>query len=1132
MKVTVIVLFTCVYALFATEASSQNTKVSIYADNLSVREVIREIEEQTDYLFVYNKNEVNVNRSILLNVVDEPIFDVLNKIFAETEVEYKLVGKNITLIKRSLLSEKNKIDQQTPKKVTGAITDQKGEPIIGANVVEKGTTNGTITDMDGKFSLQVEDKAILLVSYIGYLEQNINTAGKTTVNVLLQENTQALEEVVVVGYGVQKKANLTGAVSTVSQDVFENKSMSTPLAALQGVIPGVGVTRGSGKPGGENYNVQIRGASSINNVGVLVMVDGVRGSLNELNPNDIESISVLKDAAAAAIYGSNAAGGVMLITTKKGKNDKVEISYSGSFGVTQASRMPTRMKSWDEAKYYDESLLNSAGTIYWGETKYAWMRGEKLDVIDEIGIRSGVRPSDFFPGERFVIDPTRPNVWLSYSDVDQIKVALKKTNTTQTHNLSAKGGNEKNSYYMSAGYYNRRGILRYGPDSEERYNLRLNLQNKFTDKISLNSVLAFTNNNIYQPARGVDEIILLAYKFWGWEEPYRPNGEYHASNGIWPSIIQIEKEEGKDTRKNYQFEGSVNLKIEDVFPGLEINLIGAKRMGINQGDRHVKTLTYTGAAGIPIVFNPTNSMHKFSNFSHYTSFQAFATYNLKFLEKHNFTVLGGYSFEDFRHDNLSAGISNLVTNELFSLNWGDPQTATVSDGVTSASTMGYFARLNYSFNDKYLFESNLRYDGSSRLAPQSRWQLFPSLSAGWIVSNESFFPENNIISNLKLRASWGQLGNSDALGYYDYIGMLNAGSNIPFNNARNTRVYQSQLASPEKTWETIETTNIGIDTWFLNNRLSLTGEYYIKRNKDMLANMEVQSIIGVGLPTFNIGELKTNGWEINLTWKDMSKPFKYWVSAQLSDNTNKLVKYSGKNVVTLGQVALLEGMPLNTIWGYKTDGLFQSDQEYKDYGVFINPRTGQGDMKYVDLDGDEKISMGEGTLKDHGDMVKLGDTNPRYMFGLDLGFEWNGFSFSCFFQGVAKRKILLNTVDLQPMFSEVRMPYAEQLDYWTTENRNAFWPRPYLGSTHSYWASDYWIQDAAYIRLKNIELGYTLPQSLTERVSLRKVRVFMSGQDVFELTNVFSFIDPELPNNAGVTYPFSRVFQAGLNITF
>jgi hypothetical protein len=361
---------------------------------------------------------------------------------------------------------------------------------------------------------------------------------------------------------------------------------------------------------------------------------------------------------------------------------------------------------------------------------------------------------------------------------------------------------------------------------------------------------------------------------------------------------------------------------------------------------------------------------------------------------------------------------------------------------------------------------------------------------------------------------------------------LNANSSLPFNGAPTQYIYQNKLASPTKTWETVETSNIGIDFVTFNGKLSVSADAYIKKNKNMLASMEVPSIIGVGLPSYNVGELETRGWDLQLSWKEMTGKFKYWVSINLSDNTNKLIRYEGRNIIVEGVNRLIEGMPLNTLWGYKTDGLFQSNQEYADYGVFIDPKTGEGDMKYLDLKADKKINAGSGTPEDHGDLVRLGDTNPRYLFGINLGFRWKGFDFNSFFQGVGKRKFFLNNSFLMPIQATEYSPIKEQLDYWTTENRDAFWPRLYTGGMQSYKPSDYWIQDAAYIRLKNIEIGYTFPQAFTQKACLSKARLFISGQDLWETTKAFSFVDPEFPNDAGFVYPFYRSISLGLNITF
>jgi hypothetical protein len=367
--------------------------------------------------------------------------------------------------------------------------------------------------------------------------------------------------------------------------------------------------------------------------------------------------------------------------------------------------------------------------------------------------------------------------------------------------------------------------------------------------------------------------------------------------------------------------------------------------------------------------------------------------------------------------------------------------------------------------------------------------------------------------------------------------MLNASANLPFNNVNTQYIYQTVLASSTKTWETVETSNIGIDLSTFNNRLVFTADAYIKHNKNMLASLQVPSIIGVGLSSYNLGELETRGWEVSATWKEMSRKFKYWVTVNLSDNTNKLVRYQGRNIVQAGTVPLIEGMPINTIWGYKTDGLFQSDQEYADYGVYIDPKTGGGDVKYLDLDGNKRIDIGEGTLKNHGDLVLLGDANPRYLFGVSFGFKWNGLDFSTFFQGVGKRNFAMQSGDIwnspYTVFSDaIAMVLREQLDYWTPDNPKAFWPRPYVNGLQSYMPSDYWIQDAAYIRLKNIEIGYTIPPSLSQKAAISKARLFISGQDLWETTKTFSYIDPESPNNIGYIYPFYRSVSFGLNVTF
>lgn len=1130
MRLTIFLFFLGFVEVLASNSLAQTTKLSLDVKNSSIESALQDIEKQSDFRFIYNKEKVDVDSHVNVQLRDKSVIEVLDVLFQNKSINYTFFGKNIVLANDGTASAQQQIS------VSGHVTDSSHSPLPGVSIVIKGTTKGTITNIDGTYSLKnVPANAVLVFSFVGMKTEEMQVEGKSYIDVVMSEDAYGIEEVVAVGYGTQKKVNLTGAVGVASKEIFEDKSVPNAIAAIQGTLPGVRVTKTSGEPGSENYQMQIRGASSINSVGTLVLIDGVAGNLSNINPNDIESISVLKDAAAAAIYGSNAAGGVILVTTKKGKAGKAVVQYNGMYGMTMMGRLPTPSSAYEQMKALSLGFRNAGSPLLeWEDpVRLAWLRGERLDEVDYTGASVQI-----YPTGRFFVTKSRPNVWQSANSVNLIDEYTRSTNPVQSHNVSVSGGDEKNSFFFSAGYYNRHGILRYGPDSNERYNLRFNSNNELSKNVKLITTAAYTNNNIYQPITGSQAILNYALRYWSSGVTYGPTGEYFASHGLWPSYVQVMKEGGENTTKGYAFRGRSELIIEDLLPGLRFNVVGGVKDEVGKNYKTARTLTYMGPLGTPtLIFNSPNGMSKSSLFSKYSTLQSFATYEFSIKESHNLKLLVGYSYDDYRNESIAAGVSSLVTNDFFSLNWGDPDTKTNSDVVSSWATMAGFGRINYNFMEKYLFEANLRYDGSSRLAPSNRWNAFPSLSAGWNINKEAFFQNVNSIQNLKLRASWGQLGNSNALGLYDYVALLNTSNSLPFNDSPTQYVYQSLLASKSKTWETVETSNIGLDLTAFNRRLTFTADAYIKTNKNMLVNIEVPATLGVGTSSYNYGKLKTKGWEVAIGWKERSRKFKYGITLNLSDNTNKLVKYEGKNIVSPGQVSLIEGLPLNTLWGYKTDGLFQSDQEYQDYGVFINSRTGGGDMKYIDLNDNKKIDIGAGTLEDHGDLVRLGDTNPRYLFGINFESSWKGIDFSCFFQGVGKRQFSLQNGNIwytmYASFSDaVNLPFKEKLDYWTPENLDAFWPRPYNGGMQSYLPSDYWIQDASYIRLKNVELGYTFPQSIIRKARISKARIFVSGQDLFEFTKTFSWIDPEQPDNSGVIYPFYRSVSLGLNVTF
>jgi TonB-linked SusC/RagA family outer membrane protein len=925
---------------------------------------------------------------------------------------------------------------------------------------------------------------------------------------------------VVVGYGVQKKVNLSGAVAQVGGKELVNRPVPNVTGALQGVMPGVTVLRGSGKPGAEGYGIRVRGFTSSNSANALVLVDGIEQDINLLDPNDVESITVLKDASASAIYGARAAAGVILVTTKQGVAGKTRITYNTYYGINITARQPQRLNSWDEQTLIDEARFNATGAREFNAEQMEWLKNPNFSY----------RPN-----------PTADR-WEYYGNNNWIKEGMDKINHQQSHSLSIGGGDQKVNYLVSGGYYTRDGVLRFGPDDNSRYNIKLNLNaelNKYVSvKLTTGYIGSFTRENSF----GTEQIINRLYRSRTRQSLYVPAEDMTGNkyNGdLQVNAVDIEKNAGLETRDYETFTGKLNFQVKNVIKGLTLDVIGWRNQNNYNMGNNSKTLYWYGRSVNTVRFsiNTPNSMTLVKNKAYQNNMQSFLTYNLK-LRDHAFTLLQGGSYEEYRKDEVTASGQSMISNDYFSLNFADPLTKTSKDLVQTWALASAFGRLNYSFKGKYLFEASYRYDGSSRLAPSNRWQLFPSFSGAWRISEENFMEQLPFINSMKVRASWGQLGNSAAIGLYDYIPLLTSGlttsNNVVFNGVRTPYFYQGVLASPDISWETIQQSNIGVDLAVLKNKLNITADYYVKRNKDMLATLNVPNIIGVATGFTNVGELKSWGAELEVKWKDKIGKLDYHVGFNISDNQNELVKYDGKNSIgTGGVISLMEGFALNTVWGYKTDGFFQSQEEadaYKrtvSYPFFANPKA--GDMKYLDLNGDGKIDAGNGTPENPGDLVYLGTTNARYTYGFDLGASWKGFDFSVFFQGALERKFLISEETLSPMLGTADMPWTIHMDRWTPENPNAFFPRMYQTSAHNYRPSDRWAQNGSYIRLKNIQLGYRVP---VNKKYFRELKVYVSGQDLWESTKVLKVFDPEVGNNASATgYPFYRSIAFGLNVS-
>ena len=1142
MRITVFLLFFGSFQLFALNLDAQ-AKIELNANSVTIKELIDVIEEQTDFLVLFRNNDVKVNRVVTLDDRKGSLSAILDEAFDGTDINYEFRNKYIVLSNENAGSQ---VITQSGKRISGKVSDANGEPIIGASVIEKGTNNGVNTDANGNFLLNVGDNAILQFSYLGYAAKEIPVRNQTQINVILDEDVQSLNEVVVVGYGQQKKVSLTGAVSQVSgQDILQHPGTNV-TNSLQGLMPGVTILRSSGQPGSENSGLRIRGFTSVNGVNALVLVDGVESGLDMLNPDDIESISVLKDASSASIYGSRAAGGVVLVTTKRGAPQKITINYDGSAGINVPGMMPQRMPPWEEQQYILDARIAA------------------LDVIEF--------PSDFSewlanPNYMRDLHPSAINRYQSaIGNSNWIYEGLRPYTATQRHALSVNGGHGKTSYFISGGYYTQNGLFKYGPDNNNRYNLRLNLATEFNKYMDFKLIASYENNITNRNSVSHESIMNDLYTARGRENMYLPEDDINYakdpySSDLIANPIRAMKFAGTDITQNYFTTANANLHIKNVVKGLTLDLNASRRFGTYSREIDRVYLPGQGRNGPRGDYNtnsPNSNVQKIKNESKQDKLEALLNYKSDF-GKHSLAVLAGASYEQFMRDQIDIRAYGLLSDELFSFNFYDSGTATnsvLNDAINQWKMASLFGRINYSYANRYLLEFVTRYDGSSRLAPGNRFGFFPGGSVGWVLSEEPFFEKGrNIINFLKLRASYGEVGNSTALGsmYYPYIGTIYRSTDpVTGRYMGEPFYYQREMISKDISWETVTTTNAAVDMAFLKSRLNMTAEYFWKTNNDMLSRLAPGNLVGIEvLPYENVGAMKIWGWEISAGWRDKIGNVHYSVTFNIDDSSNKLVDYKGINTISPGTVQLIEGYPMYTLWGYQTNGFWNSRDEYLAYKA-ANPgyqswqdaRLAGGDVRYVAQGKANHTigSIGSSTPDDPGDLIYLGDATPHYAFGFNLGLQWKGFDFACFLQGIGKRKFFINSTALTPLGSAAQMPWTINRDYWREDNKDAYFARLYESGSHNYQYADRWLQNGAYIRMKNIQLGYTVPL----KKYVQKLRIYVTGNDVWEYTKMLKAWDPEYGNNTETRtsegtlnnrvsrsyYPFMRTWTGGINITF
>lgn len=1024
--------------------------------------------------------------------------------------------------------------------VSGTVTDESGMPIPGATVSVPGTNIGTATDLDGKFSLTVDENAQIVFSFIGFESQTVNVGNRSTINITLVEDTQSLDEVVVVGYGTQEKVNLTGAVGVATSERLQNRPIANVGEGLQGVIPNLNIAPQNGDPS-QSPSFNIRGYQSINGGSPLILVDNVPMDLNRINPNDIESVSVLKDASAAAVYGARAAFGVVLVTTKSGKAGKVRVSLNSQMSLgkpifnmdpitdpyrfVQARNLANERTNGRPA--YDQDMID--GTKAWSENptdENAW------GVVD-----GNLRFYGFN----------------NYQDQIMTEFA-----PSQQHDLSISGGSENSNYFVSIGHLNKDGYLNSDRNENfKRYNILMKAEFKVTDWLTLDEKIVINSQqsdkpyfynwdvNINSLAR-VNPIMpvqfpdLPYYVNQGDRDTYAPYiGMYFGGTNFFPYL----EDGGRSTWTN-----------NDIWLTQGVTLTPAKGLTIksNFSYNFFHRSEQNVASKIEIVdtnlladglisngFSGNDFIDERASYNQYYVFNAYADYKFQLPEIHSLTTMIGFNQEWGQNKFIRAQANTLLTPLITDLNatTGLQQTFGSSSHV---SLRGAFYRVNYIFDERFLLEANGRYDGTSRFPSDSRFGFFPSFSAGYRISNEDWMAgTKNWMDELKIRASYGTLGNQ-LLGsnYYPYIPTLGTGQSGFMLSAGQRTPYVSAagLVSPTLTWETVVSQNIGVDVTLFGGKIDASFDVYSRETKDMLMRQEYPSILGTNAPQSNAADLKTTGWELAVTWKDqVNNELNYDITLALSDWTAEITKFiNPEGVISQYYV----GQKLGEIWGYETVGIFQSQEEVDNAPdqSRLGANWRAGDIQYADLNGDGIISPGNGTLSDPGDRKIIGNETPRLSFGLNNNFQYKNFTLNLFFQGIWKRDHW-PTSGNWTWFFPFNAGHVEEYfitDSWSEDNRDAYFAAPHISTNDkkNIQTQSRFLQNAGYIRLKNMNLGYNLPQNWMETIGFQNANIYFSGMNLWEYSPIRKPLDPETIYSGAIEYPMQRVYTLGARITF
>ena len=1122
MKKILIKLVVCLsFAVWTVPLSAQ---VTVHIDSMPLTEALKKLEEQTGYSFFYSNVLPDKDAVVSVKSNNKDIAAVMDQLLDGLAVSYKInEDKQIALY----ADEPEVVEQTKPteRTVSGVVYDSDGLPVIGAGVMVKGSLHGTVTDEDGRWTLELEDDNVTLeISSMGYQSQSVAVKGRSDFTVTLTSDTQYLDEVVVVGYGTQKKVNLTGSVSMVTSEDMASRPVSNMSSGLQGLLPGVTVVNASGQPGESGTTIRVRGVGTIGNANPLILIDGIEGDLSTINPEDIESVSVLKDAASASIYGARAANGVLLVTTKKmndnpgAAKDNAKVTFGAYAGIQTPTRLPQMCDAIEFMTLDNEARQNVGTAIGWLEDSF-----------------------------KKVTDNTDPNY---FANTDWLDEVLNSYAPQQNYSLSLNGGIGSSGYMLSYRYFDQKGLTVGSSTGEQRHNVRFKMNTRLIDRLTLSSNISYTSRKVTSPINSLTSgggAIYNAMRI-------APNAPVRYTDGTWAygggntNPVAILNDGGRSNVSTEEFSLLEVLKL-DILKGWDVTATYNLTSTNGYKDILKKTITFVNPEDKSVnVYASPNSLKNVDLKNVQQTFIIQSNFDITF-GKHNVSGVAGMSQEWYEARMFEASRTNLSTEFEPTLNLGDPSTMSNNATYSSWALRSGFGRVSYNYDERYLLEANIRYDLSSRFHKSVRGGWFPSVSAGWRISEEHFMSfAKSIVDNLKIRGSWGMLGNqyvgsSD----YPYMSVLEAftsGLSL-IGTSASTGYAPSTLANPNLTWEHIKMVNAGVDVALLQNRLTMSFDWFNKDTEGILLKLNYPAQIGPKPSEQNAGKVNNRGWEFDLNWRDQRGEFYYGIGFNISDVKNKIVDLAGNAPDLSGYQIRMVGYPIDAFYGYKAIGLMTpedfkiSDTQNHNYSlpkvpVILGNDYQPGDIKYEDISGPD--GKPDGRITPEYDKVVLGSNIPRYTYTVRGDLGWKGIDFSFVIQGVGKCDGYLEGTArhaFQDMAAYPQKVHLERYNVVTNPDPDALYPRlTYNTGFNQNTFSTYWMENASYMRLKNVQIGYTFPEKWMKKARIDNLRVYLSGDNLLTVSDFFYAYDPETPVSKGGYYPQVKTVVLGLNITF